>query len=39
MISWVLGFGDKARVIEPVDLACEIKEKAKKIIHNYEQDI
>jgi predicted DNA-binding transcriptional regulator YafY len=39
MISWVLGFGDKARVIEPVVLACEIKKKAKNIILNYEQDI
>lgn len=39
MISWVLEFGDKAKVIEPVDLADEIKEKAKKIISNYEHDI
>ena len=39
MISWILGFGDKAKVIEAVDLADEIKEKAKKIISNYEHDI
>lgn len=39
MISWILGFGDKARVAEPIDLADEIKEKAKKIIANYEHDI
>lgn len=39
MISWVLGFGDKARVVDPVDLANEIKEKAKNIILNYEHDI
>ncbi|KUO76918.1 MAG: DNA-binding transcriptional regulator [Clostridia bacterium BRH_c25] len=39
MISWVLGFGDKARVVEPADMAGEIKEKAKNIILNYEQDI
>lgn len=39
MISWVLGFGDKARVVEPADIAGEIKEKAKNIIRNYEYDI
>ncbi|WHH60033.1 WYL domain-containing protein [Petroclostridium sp. X23] len=39
MVSWVLGFGDKARVVEPIDLAKEIMEKAKNIIRNYEHDI
>ncbi|MCX7711636.1 MAG: YafY family transcriptional regulator [Clostridia bacterium] len=39
MISWLLGFGDKARVVEPMELANEMKEKAKKIIFNYEHDI
>ncbi|WP_313340188.1 YafY family protein [Sedimentibacter sp.] len=39
ILSWVLGFGDKARVVEPIDMAKEIKEKAKKIITNYEHDI
>ncbi|MCX8131585.1 MAG: YafY family transcriptional regulator [Clostridia bacterium] len=39
MVSWVLGFGDKAKVIEPVDLVNEIKEKAKNIIRNYEHDV
>lgn len=39
MLSWVLGFGDKARIVEPIDLAKEIKEKAKNIIKNYEHDI
>ncbi|NJD04161.1 MAG: YafY family transcriptional regulator [Ruminiclostridium sp.] len=39
MISWVLGFGDKARVIEPIDMVNEIKDKAKNIIRNYEHDI
>ena len=39
MVSWVLGFGDKAKVIDPVDLVNEIKEKAKNIIRNYEHDI
>jgi len=39
IISWILGFGEKARVIEPKDIAIEIKRKAEKIIKNYEQDI
>ncbi|MDD4542368.1 MAG: hypothetical protein PHY13_01165 [Clostridia bacterium] len=39
MISWVLGFGDKAKVVDPIDLYNEIKEKAKNIIRNYEHDI
>ncbi len=39
MIAWILGFGDRARVIEPVDIADEIKKKAKNIISNYEHDI
>ncbi len=39
MISWVLGFGDKARVVEPKDMAEEIREIAKKMWHAYrEQD-
>ncbi|WP_432663981.1 YafY family protein [Wukongibacter baidiensis] len=39
IISWILGFGEKARVAEPKDIAIEIKRKAEKIIKNYEQDI
>jgi predicted DNA-binding transcriptional regulator YafY len=39
MVSWVLGFGDKAKVVDPIDLVNEIKEKAKNIIRNYEHDI
>jgi len=39
MVSWVLGFGDKAKVVEPIDLADEIKHKAKNIVRNYEHDI
>ncbi|HWR61987.1 MAG TPA: YafY family protein [Clostridia bacterium] len=39
MISWVLGFGDKATVVEPADMAAEIRERAKNIIRNYEHDI
>lgn len=34
-ISWLLGFGSKAKVIEPVDMAEEIKRLAEKIIRNY----
>lgn len=32
MVSWVLGFGDKAKVIDPIGLVNEIKEKAKKVV-------
>ena len=34
-ISWLLGFGNKAKVIEPVDMADEIKMIAENIIQNY----
>jgi predicted DNA-binding transcriptional regulator YafY len=34
-ISWLLGFGSKAKVIEPIDIADEIKRSAEKIIQNY----
>lgn len=37
--TWILGFGDKARIIEPIELANEIKNIAKNILLNYEQDI
>lgn len=39
IISWILGFGEKARVIQPKNIAIEIKRKAEKIVKNYEQDI
>lgn len=39
IISWVLGFGDKARVLEPVCLAEKIREKVKNMIRLYEHDI
>ncbi len=39
MIAWVLGFGDKAKVIEPIALANEIKEKAVNMSQIYEHDI
>ncbi len=38
IIGWILGFGEKARVIEPKDIAVEVKRKAEKIVKNYEQD-
>lgn len=34
-ISWLLGFGGKAKVIEPVDMAYELKSIAENIIQNY----
>ena len=39
MISWILGFGERAKVLEPAELASEIERIAKKLIHNYEHDI
>ncbi len=39
MMSWILAFGDKAKVIEPPDFAIDIKEMAKNILLNYEHDI
>lgn len=37
--SWILGFGDKARVLDPPDFADEIKNTLKKMTAAYEQDI
>ncbi|MBU5428277.1 YafY family transcriptional regulator [Tissierella pigra] len=34
-ISWILGFGDKVRVIEPVDMAEHIKRIAVNILEQY----
>ncbi|MEN6312856.1 MAG: YafY family protein [Clostridiaceae bacterium] len=34
-ISWLLGFGNKAKVIEPIDMADEIKRIVENIIQNY----
>jgi len=39
IIKWLLGFGDKAIIIEPLELARELKNIAKNILHNYEHDI
>lgn len=36
MISWLLSFGDKAKVIEPADMAEEIKRIAKNIVREYD---
>jgi predicted DNA-binding transcriptional regulator YafY len=35
MISWLLGFGNKVKVIEPIDMADKIKRIAENIIQNY----
>ncbi len=35
-INWLLGFGDKARVLEPADMAEEIHRIAKNIVASYE---
>jgi len=35
-INWLLGFGDKVKVLEPADLAEEIRRIAKNIVASYE---
>jgi predicted DNA-binding transcriptional regulator YafY len=35
MVSWILGFGDKAIVLEPNDMAEEIQQIAKKMVEAY----
>lgn len=37
MIRWLLGFGNKVKVLEPADIADELKCIAKKILEQYEQ--
>jgi predicted DNA-binding transcriptional regulator YafY len=37
IVSWLLGFGDKARVLSPPDLAAEIKRIAENIVADYQQ--
>ncbi|WP_312810830.1 YafY family protein [Sedimentibacter sp.] len=39
ILSWVLGFGDKARIVEPEDMAKELTQLAKNIITKYGHDI
>ncbi len=34
ILSWILAFGDKARVVSPPELADEIKRIAENIVHN-----
>lgn len=35
--SWILSFGDKAEVLEPIELRKAILEKAKRIVKGYEE--
>lgn len=39
ILSWILGFGDKARIVEPEDIAKELTQLAKNIIIKYGHDI
>ena len=36
LISWLLGFGSKVKVLEPSDIAGELKDEARKILSRYE---
>jgi len=38
IIGWIMSMGEKAIVLEPVDIAQEIREKAKKMLDRYEHD-
>jgi predicted DNA-binding transcriptional regulator YafY len=35
MVNWLLGFGDKVKVLEPPELVTEIKSTAKNILSHY----
>jgi predicted DNA-binding transcriptional regulator YafY len=35
LIGWLLGFGDKVKVLEPVDVVIDIKTAAEKILSKY----
>jgi predicted DNA-binding transcriptional regulator YafY len=35
-MNWLLGFGDKVKVLEPADMAAEIQQIAKNIVKSYE---
>ena len=39
ILSWILGFGDKAKIVEPEDMAKELTQLAKNIIIKYGHDI
>lgn len=36
MLNWLLGFGDKVKVLAPVDMVEKIQEVARKMIENYQ---
>jgi proteasome accessory factor B len=38
LVSWVLGFGDKARVLEPAGLRVAIAEELRRVAHTYLPD-
>ena len=35
LVRWLLGFGDKVKVLEPKDIADDIQNAAKNILSNY----
>ena len=35
LVSWIMQYGNKIKVIEPASLACQVKEKAKSIAKLY----
>lgn len=35
IVSWLMGFGGRAKVLEPADVADEIKRRARNILDNY----
>ena len=37
LVSWLLGFGDKVKVLEPANVAERIRDTAKKIFSRYDQ--
>lgn len=37
IIAWILGFGDKARVLAPAELAVELRQIAENIAENYKR--
>lgn len=39
IFRWLLSFGDKVRVIEPIEITKEIQLMAKKVLALYEHDI
>jgi len=36
LLSWLLGFGEKVKVLEPQDIANEIQSRAKNILRRYD---